>query len=146
MGKAARAIIIEDDKILVMHRNKHGAEYFTLVGGRMNENETIEQALIREIKEETGLDITNYRLVFFEEHPEPYNQQYIFLCEVAPHGDVAIQDYSEEGSMNKLEANMHKPVWVSTRSFHTLQFRTPQLYSAILNALNNGFPNEPIKL
>jgi 8-oxo-dGTP diphosphatase len=146
MGKAARAIIIEDDKMLVMHRNKYGSEYFTLVGGRANENETMEQALAREIREETGLTITKYRLVFYEVHPEPYNQQYVYLCEVAPHGEVAIQDYSEEGFMNKLDANMHHPVWVSTRNFHNLHFRTPQLHSAILKALKNGFPEEAEKL
>ena len=146
MGKAARAIIIEDNKILVMHRKKYGSEYFTLVGGWANENETIEHALAREIKEETGMDVTAHKLVFVEEHPEPYNQQYIFLCEVASHGEVAIQDYSEEGFMNRLDANIHLPVWVSTSAFHTLQFRTPQLYTAILHALKKGFPSEPIKL
>ena len=146
MSKAARAIIIEGDKILVMHRNKYGAEYFTLVGGRANENEAIEQTLVREVKEETGLTVTEQRLVFFEDHPEPYNQQYIFLCKVAPHGDVAIQAYSEEGLMNRLEANTHRPVWASVNAFQNLQFRTPQLHTAILQALKQGFPPEAVKL
>lgn len=146
MRKAARAIIIKDDKILVMQRNKHGAEYFTLVGGRLNDGEAVEQALVREVKEETGLDIIKYRLVFFEEHPAPYNQQYIFLCEVAPHADIALQDYSEERFMNKLGANMHQPLWASVNSFHALPFRTPQLHAAIVQALKKGFPAEAIKL
>ena len=146
MSNAARAIIIEDDKILVMHRNKHGSQYFTLVGGRTNPGETIEQTLAREVHEETGLIITGARLVFVEEHPEPYNQQYIFLCQVAPHQTVAIQDSSEEGAMNKLEANVHTPLWAETKAFATLEFRTPQLQQAILDGLKNGFPNEPVKL
>jgi len=45
MSKAARAIVVQDGKILVMHRNKYGSEYFTLVGGRVNEGEPLEQAL-----------------------------------------------------------------------------------------------------
>ena len=146
MGKAARAIIIEGDKILVMHRHKHGSEYFTLVGGKVNDNETTEQALVREIKEETGLEVTNYQLVYFEEHPEPYNQQYIFLCHVAPHGDVAIQEYSEEDQLNHMDMNRHKPMWVPLSSFSGLQFRTPQLHNAINQALYNGFPAQPVKL
>src|SRR5262249_55189295 len=109
MAQAARAIIIEGDKTLVMHRNKYGSEYFTLVGGRVADGETTEQALMRELKEETGLDVTAARLVFIEEHPEPYNQQYIYLCEVAPHADVAVQETSEEGFMNRLDSNVHKP-------------------------------------
>lgn len=146
MAKASRAIIIEGDKILVMHRNKYGSEYFTLVGGRLAENETPEQALVREIKEETGLDIVSARLVFTEEHPEPYNDQYIFLCQVAPHGDVAIQDYSEEGQMNELDINTHRPVWAEVNSFGNLPFRTPTLQQAIVKALKIGFPPQPVKL
>ena len=57
MGKAARAIIIENDKILVMRREKYGSEYNTLVSGRANSTEHMEQALVREIHEETGLTV-----------------------------------------------------------------------------------------
>ncbi len=146
MGNAARAIIIEGNKILVMHRNKYGSEYFTLVGGRLNETETPEQALVREIQEETGLVVTSARLVYTEEHAAPYNHQYIFLCEVAPHADVAIQDASEEGLMNRHEANTHQPLWASVQAFGQLQFRTPQLQAAILLAFKKGFPKEPVKL
>lgn len=146
MGKAARAIIIENDKILVMHRNKHGAEYFTLVGGRVGDNESVDQALVREVKEETGLQITKARLVFIEAHRPPYNEQYIYLCEVAPHDAVAIQTDSEEGFMNKLEANVHKPLWAEIRTFAHLHFRTPQLQTALVEALKNGFPTQPINL
>lgn len=146
MAKAARAIIIENGKILVMHRNKQGSEYFTLVGGRLNGSETLEQALAREVKEETGLDVTSHRLVYVEEHPAPYNDQYIFLCKVAPHGDIAIQETSEEGFMNKISINMHRPMWAEAAAFGHLTFRTIRLQHAITEALSKGFPSEPIKL
>jgi len=147
MRKAARAIVIEGDRILVMHRNKEGSRYFTLVGGRVNDNETIEQGLIREIKEETNLDIMSYQLVYVEQHPAPYNEQYIYLCQVAPHGnEIAVQDSSEEGMMNKHGANTHTPVWAYTASFKSLAFRTPQLQEAIILALKKGFPKTPINL
>lgn len=146
MRKAARAIIIENGKILVMHRNKHGSQYFTLVGGRANENETPEQTLAREVQEETGLQVTHSRLVYYEDHPEPYNEQFIFLCEVAPHVDVQIQDSSEEGYMNRHAANTHTPMWVDLNAFARLPFRTPQLQDAILKALKKGFPEQVVAL
>ena len=146
MATAARAILIEDGKILVMHRNKYGSEYFTLVGGQVADGETTEQALVREMKEEAGLDVVRARLVFFEDHIAPYNQQYIYICEVAPHGEVAIQANSEEAQMNKLDMNTHRPLWVNATSFGTLPFRTPNLQLAIVDALRKGFPAEPIKL
>ncbi len=146
MGKAARAIIIQGDKILVMHRNKQGSEYFTLVGGRVNDGETVEEALKREVKEETGLDVTSSRLVFFEEHPEPYNQQYTYICEVAPYDNIAIQDTSEEAFLNRISVNTHQPMWANKAAFSKLSFRTPQLQVAIEHAMKKGFPKEPIKL
>ncbi len=146
MGKAARAIIIENNHILVMHRNKHGSQYFTLVGGRVNDNETTEQALVREVMEETGLQVIGASLVYIEEHKEPYNEQYIYICNIAPHGEIGILPDSEEAQMNYFGANTHAPSWAPLRSFEHLPFRTPQLQEAIITAFKKGFPTEPTKL
>lgn len=146
MGKAVRAIIIEKDQMLVMHRNKYGSEYFTLIGGQVKEHETLEGALKREVMEETGLTVTSARPVYYEPHPEPYNEQYIYLCEVAPHGEIAVQQDSEEGFMNRLDMNIHKPMWVGTRNFDRLDFRTPQLQAALVHAFKKGFPQQVVKL
>lgn len=146
MSKAARAIIIENNRLLVMFRNKSGSQYYTLVGGHLDGDETPEQAVVREVREETGLNVTSSRLVFYEDHPEPYNKQYIYICEVAPHGDVAIQEYSEEGAMNRVSINIHTPLWVDVKNINKLPFRTPQLQQAIVQAVKKGFPKEPVKL
>jgi ADP-ribose pyrophosphatase YjhB (NUDIX family) len=146
MHRAARAIIIEGNNLLLMHREKEGTKYFTLVGGRIQDSETIEQGLVREVKEETGLDVVSARLVFVEEHPEPYNEQYIYLCEVGPHESVEIQSVSEESAMNKLGMNVHTLMWAGARSFPGIPFRTPQLQAAIVKGLKKGFPTQPVKI
>lgn len=146
MSKAARAIIVENGKMLVMYRNKYSSEYFTLVGGRVNEGETTDEALIREVREETGLTVTAARLVFVEEQPAPYNSQYIYLCEVAPHGDVQLGANSEEGMMNRLGMNIHEPRWVNASALSSMPFRSPNLHKAIIEALQKGFPEQPVKL
>jgi len=146
MGQAARAIIIENNNLLIMHRNKQGSQYFTLVGGQAKPGEELDQTVRREVKEETGLDVTSARLVYVEKHPAPYNEQYIYLCEVAPHADVKIQEFSEEAMLNRLDVNIHTPGWAHKDSFATLAFRTPQLQEAILKALKKGFPGRPVQL
>jgi len=146
MANAARAIIIEDGKMLLMHRNKNGKQYFTLVGGRLQDQEAPEQALAREVKEETGLDVVKCRLVYLEEHSEPYNNQYIFVCELAPHGEAVIQSTSEEALLNRISTNIHQPVWVDVASFSGLPFLTMNLQAVIAKALKKGFPAEPTKL
>ncbi len=58
---SGRAIIIENDEVYLMFRRriKDGitTEYYAIPGGGKEENETIEECVAREIKEEFNLDI-----------------------------------------------------------------------------------------
>lgn len=61
MRKTARAVIINDNKLLVFYRRKvidgKVITYYAIPGGHLEENETLEETAIREIKEEMNLDI-----------------------------------------------------------------------------------------
>jgi ADP-ribose pyrophosphatase YjhB (NUDIX family) len=142
MPDASRAIIIENDQMLLMRRNKDGSQYFTLVGGRKEDDETVEQCLIREVREETGLEIKEYRQVYFEPHKSPYNNQHIFVCTVQSHSEIKLQEWSEEAQLNNKQFvdNTHTPMWVALSSFSNLAFRTPQLHDEIKKALKKRFP------
>jgi 8-oxo-dGTP diphosphatase len=58
-GKTSTAIIpFPDNKILLIKRNTRPfVGYWALPGGRMDPGETVEQTIVRECKEETGLDV-----------------------------------------------------------------------------------------
>ena len=64
-GKTATAVIpFQDHKILLIKRNTVPFKgYWGLPGGRMDPGETIEQTVVREAKEETGLDIEIVRKI-----------------------------------------------------------------------------------
>ncbi|NQT49759.1 NUDIX domain-containing protein [Candidatus Kuenenbacteria bacterium] len=51
----ASALIIEDNKALLLYHKK--LDVWLYPGGHVEDNETPEQTVIREVKEETGLDI-----------------------------------------------------------------------------------------
>ena len=55
------ALINKDDNVLLAKRpkNKHLAGLWEFPGGKIKKNETAEHALIREIKEELNIDISN---------------------------------------------------------------------------------------
>ena len=55
MLNCAGALIIRDGKILCQHRTDN--DRWGLIGGLLEMNETYEQAALREIREETGLEV-----------------------------------------------------------------------------------------
>lgn len=51
----AAAIIIRNNKILLIHRRETGKEYWVFPGGGVKEGETTKDAAARELKEETSI-------------------------------------------------------------------------------------------
>ena len=58
MRNRASAFVLNGDYILLFHRFKNGHEYYAVPGGGVEPGETPEQAAVRELKEETSLDVT----------------------------------------------------------------------------------------
>lgn len=65
MEETVLAYIFNDDEVLMLFRNKKKNDInkgkWMGVGGHIEKGETPEQALIREIKEETNLDVISYK-------------------------------------------------------------------------------------
>ena len=64
-GRTAAAIIpySPDEILLIKRRTVPFSGYWALPGGRVDSGETVEQTIVREVKEETGLDVAIVRKV-----------------------------------------------------------------------------------
>lgn len=136
-----RAIVFNDNKMLVMKRNKFGSQYCTLPGGGVNINETPDEALYRELQEETGIQVGKSRLVFVEQAGEPYGTQYVYLVDYID-GEPAIQPHALEAKINALGKNLYKPVWLPISELQSSNFLSERLKKAILSGIKQGFPEK----
>lgn len=76
----ACAAILHDDQILMVLHKTAERTYWTLPGGGWEAGETIEQTAVREVKEETGLDVKIMKLLFEEEYVG--GTSYCYLAEL----------------------------------------------------------------
>src|SRR5581483_10041982 len=67
MRVKARAVILHDGKLVVSRERRRGVEHILLPGGRVRDGESIIEALVREVAEETGLDVIPERLLYVAE-------------------------------------------------------------------------------
>ena len=125
-GVRLEALVIDDDRILTIHRVNHGEEYYVLPGGGWEENETEEAGVKREVFEETSLDVKVERLVFSLLIKDD-GQKLVYLCKYLG-GKPKLGDFNEKRAMKSGEPQFYEPVWLSIKdlpekTLYTLEFR-----------------------
>jgi ADP-ribose pyrophosphatase YjhB (NUDIX family) len=61
-------VVIEDGRILLLNQDADAGRSWSLPGGKLEDGETLAGALVREMKEETGLDVEPGRLLYVCDH------------------------------------------------------------------------------
>jgi 8-oxo-dGTP diphosphatase len=105
------AVIIENNKILCVRRNENKFDYISkkweFPGGKVEENEKIEDTIIREIKEELSLDIKVNNFLIQVDHTYPDFRLIMdtFLCEIIG-GKLTLNEHIDFCWLRKDELNM----------------------------------------
>ncbi len=84
MRVRSAAILPMEDGLALIHRTNNKitgmTDYYTFPGGGVEAEETLEQTIIREIKEELGVDIEVIEKLYELDNKEIGQMEYFFLC------------------------------------------------------------------
>jgi len=106
----AKALLLQEGKILLNRcRRDDGSIYYDLPGGGQHQGEPLEEAVLREIREETGCEARIVRFaalaeeiytdpVLCEQYPDYcHRMMHIFIAEPLTWGDPTEFDHQMEG-------------------------------------------------
>ena len=94
-------LIQDGNRILLQNRVKKDWQGYTLPGGHVEPGESFVDAVIREMKEETGLDILNPRLVGIKQFPIDDGRYIVLLFKTENFRGQIVS--SDEGEMEWVE-------------------------------------------
>ena len=106
----AAAVIIKNNKILLIHRFNHGEEYYVLPGGGVETEETPENAVIREAKEEAGLNIKIAKKLWEYPSEKDHRMHHVFLA----------TDFNGELKLGGVESKINNPTNSYILEWHDL--------------------------
>lgn len=90
-------LIYDEDRILLQNRVKKDWQGYTLPGGHVEAGESIVEATIREMQEETGLTVKNPQLCGIKQFPIEGGRYLVFLFRTNEFEGELVS--SEEGEM-----------------------------------------------
>lgn len=134
------AIIIKDNKVLMVGNDK--VDYLYSVGGRIKFGETTEEAVIREVFEETGVKMQVDRLGFVHENlfcgdgifkngKLVYELSYFFYMKVPNDFCIQSQSFTEDNVKERLH-------WISLDEIENYPKLYPEFFRAELKNPSNS--------
>ena len=113
---ASKAVIIHNDSVLLNQcRDESGRIYYDLPGGGQQVYESLEEAVVREVKEETGYDIKVSRFIALAEEictEETLREQYPEYTHRIFHVfEAQIMD-DRRGAASETDRGMEDSVWI----------------------------------
>ena len=134
-GFRASAIVIEDNKILLMRQIYKDEDFYNIPGGGLENNESLEQACKREIKEEFNIDINVGRLIYIFDTPSRLN--FVFECKY-------ISGEAQLGGPEKTRMKSNDQYfveWINLDKLKKINLQPTKTKEALLKHLNHK--NEP---
>lgn len=139
----AVAIIVNNGKVLLIHRIRHGKEYYVFPGGGVENGETVKQAVLREVQEETSLEVKIEKLLYHHIYDDK-TEQFFYLCRYIS-GEPKLGDGNEARDMEKSNDNFYDPIWYEIKALPQLLLYPLEIRDWFIEDAKTNFKNMPRK-
>lgn len=138
-----RAIIVDEGRIALIERHRDGRRYFVFPGGGVEAGESPRDALVRELREETGLEVDVGRLVVTVTFPD--HVQGFCLASIAG-GAFGTGDGPEYVDERWAGRGTYCPVWLPVADLASEPVYPRDVATLVLDSENLGWPDGPLSL
>lgn len=142
----AAAILVENHRVALIERHRPGRHYFSFPGGTLDKGEKPEQAVIREMEEETGLHVAVKKKLaqaVFEG-----NRQEYFLVErlSGEYGTGTGEEYQERTPHILSLFGTYRPVWMPVSELLLHPVLPVEIAAMVIRHEEAGWPEEIIEI
>lgn len=142
------AIILNDDRILLIERKKNGRQFYVFPGGGVEEGETNEEAAVREVLEETSVNVSITRLLYHHHYlasdtSSRDSDQYFFLAKYES-GEPKLQTNTNEAmsQINTDGEDSYNPMWIKVATLQDKILYPLEIRDWLIEDLLSGFKKE----
>lgn len=117
-SQRAAAVILRNDQILLMHRQRNGRDYYVFPGGSVEPVESPEQTVTRELQEEFTINILPEKELFqiINPHNDRTREEHYFLV----NNFTGTPELGGEEKERMDENNQYSPEWISLSELEEL--------------------------
>ena len=121
-----------------VRKRKNISDYYTFPGGGLEDGETLEEGVIREIKEEFGITVKVVKKLYEMESEKFKQKEYFFLCEYVD-GIFGTGDGLEFSNDPKhADSGDYLPEIIKKEEIENLLLLPPEIKEKFVNDLKNN--------
>jgi 8-oxo-dGTP diphosphatase len=139
----AGAIILDNDQVVLIERFRAGSHYFVFPGGTVKKKESVEEAVVREVCEETGLHVVVNRLIAVVRSRNV--EEYYYLVNIVG-GVFGSGTGKEMVARAPPERVAYKAVWRRVTELPELNGLPRPLFEFVTRFSDEGFPKQAVVL
>jgi len=136
----AAAIIMHNNALLLMQRRRRGHTFYVFPGGTVESGETTDQAAVREVREETSVDVQVTQLLYTTRifDTTSFKDHFFYTCSYIA-GTPHLPQNSIEWQRMHSEDNYYNPLWVPIELLGSTLIYPLEIRDLLINDIRKGF-------